>query len=377
MWYSTADAAEHLGVTPRAITKRAKAGALISRKRADGPGNEVWLGDAEPPADEVGEHPNSFATAPNAHWWLRYHPTSDRYNYAIAGRVPRNIQGQDVRMVAAHLIDFDRCVQLLEQANAPAATPTKQPAVVARSLCHVIALDDVHIGDASDYEDHKARIVASVRDLARRAGPVDTIQIAFGDLCTVDTIHKTTSKGTQLHPTGSAYDVLDHACDLTRRVVDECLLHARNVVWVAKHGNHDLLQSHSVMLHGAAWYRHEPRVDVRLSHSTLNVFEWGRVLIAHHHGHWRRMADLPMQVARDFREAWGRTTDRYVITGHRHHIETVAKELVGATVLQVRSSAPPSDYEANMGFGSLHGTTGFVFDRERGMLAQLFSRVDW
>lgn len=372
-WISQQEAAAALGVSASAIRGRINRGSLVARRDAETGVREVWVGDDAPPHEDAGEA-NAINGTPIAWSWLRYHHTSDRYNYAVPGRVPRNIQGNDVRMIASCLIDFEQAQRILEHSGAPAAKPTPPPALRVPDLALVIALDDVHIGDESDYEHHKQTIVGHVDQLIRRAGPVDTIQIAFGDLSTVDTYQRTTTKGTQLHPAGSAYEIFEHCCDLTQRVIARCLESAQRVVWVAKHGNHDLLQSHSIMIVGRAWWRDEPRVDVRVSHSTVNVFEWGRCLIAHHHGHWRRMGDLPGQVARDFAEVWGRTTDRYVITGHRHHMETIAKDLPGACVLQVRSSAPPSEYEANLGFGSMRGTTAMLFHREHGLIAQLFAR---
>jgi hypothetical protein len=301
---------------------------------------------------------------------VQYDAEKDRYVVKLAGRCSSNVEGRKVRAIVSELPRLTTLVQL-----------DPLPFYVGDEcetddLLMVLCLDDVHIGD-DDEEAERARITRLVDahlTTCLRMGGVGRIQLALGDFIHIDTMERTTTRGTQLHPTSSARGVWDRAVSIAIDIVKRCSAVAP-VTWLAKHGNHDALLSHALMTVGEAYFAGDDRVTVELDHRSVTAFVWGDCLVAHHHGHSRGLKELPQQIARDFARQWGQTSKRYCFVGHRHHSEIRQKDGVGLMTIQVQCPAPSTEYEEALGLSSLRGVESFLLHKQRGKIAHFTEPV--
>ena len=97
-------------------------------------------------------------------------------------------------------------------------------------------------------------------------------------------------------------------------------------------------------------FNNNPRVEVETDPRQHHYYEFGANLLGMHHGHTTKSNDLPLVMAADRAEAWGRTKFRRWYCGHIHH-DTV-KEYQGCTVETFRTLAPADAWHASKGYRS-------------------------
>lgn len=133
-------------------------------------------------------------------------------------------------------------------------------------------------------------------------------------------------------------------------------------------GNHDLASSIFLMEALSHIYEADPRITIDTSPMHYHYLEFGRNLIGTHHGHGAKPEKLPLIMATDRPEAWGRTAHRYWLTGHLHH--EIAREFEGCRV-ETFGILPPADaWTHQKGFRSRRQQKAIVLHREHGEVAR-------
>lgn len=146
--------------------------------------------------------------------------------------------------------------------------------------------------------------------------------------------------------------------------IDTALLKHESVLVIVTAGNHDPLSAMWLRIVLSAHYRNEPRVTIDMKPRKTHYYEWGKNLLGATHGDRIKLEALPIMMATDMPEAWGRTQHRFWYTGHVHHDRV--KDLVGAKVISVRVLAPADAYTANAGYRTPRDMKAFVLHREFG-----------
>lgn len=148
--------------------------------------------------------------------------------------------------------------------------------------------------------------------------------------------------------------VLEAGADLVIEAIDTLLGYHDRVIFVAPDGNHDGDALTAMRVFIKRLYRKEPRVEVDDSPSPYVAVEFGKNMLAFHHGHLKKNAELTeVFCSGQFREMWGRTTHCQIYTGHRHHRD---REKGGAANITQHSTYAARDANASRG--------GYVSDRE-------------
>ena len=141
----------------------------------------------------------------------------------------------------------------------------------------------------------------------------------------------------------------------------------RNVI-----GNHDDHSSVALSLIMDAYWRDDPRVEVSIDPGQFWYYEFGTTLIGATHGHNIKPDRLPLIMAQDRQQAWGRTDHRYWYTGHIHHRK--ALEFNGAMVETFRTLAARDAYTTGAGYRSGRDMHMIAIHEEYGEIAR--HRVD-
>ena len=143
--------------------------------------------------------------------------------------------------------------------------------------------------------------------------------------------------------------------------IDRALVgHARVIARIVK-GNHDPEVSAALALGLAAYYRHEPRVEIDRTPTPLFVLEWGRCLLVFAHGHAPTPERIPDVLAADYREQIGRTEQTYCYTGHLH--SKILRERGGIVFEAVQTLAARDAYATHAGFRSARGLFVDTYDK--------------
>jgi hypothetical protein len=91
-------------------------------------------------------------------------------------------------------------------------------------------------------------------------------------------------------------------------------------------------------------------------------------MLGWHHGHLKKLEQLPLLFAAQFPQIWGGTTRRYVHTGHMHHKHE--KEHSGVTVIQHPTIAARDAYAARGGWLPDREMTAITYSSRFGQVAR-------
>jgi hypothetical protein len=139
--------------------------------------------------------------------------------------------------------------------------------------------------------------------------------------------------------------------------------HTRVIVRIMA-GNHNPHSWIALLVGLAERYRQDPRVEVIRDPSEFFVMEWGKVLIAAHHGDKARPDRLVHFIADEFAEMWGRTRHRYLFTGHLHSHKS--QDIGGVTWEQLRAVTARDAYAYSNAYVGRAQMQAITYDRDLG-----------
>jgi hypothetical protein len=129
-------------------------------------------------------------------------------------------------------------------------------------------------------------------------------------------------------------------------------------------GNHNPHSYMAVMFALAERYREEPRVTIQKVPGEFFMIEFGKVMIAAHHGDKSKADRIVHYIADQYREAWGRTNYCYLFTGHLHHHKS--QDIGGVVWEQLRALTAKDAYAASHAYVARAQMQAITLHRERG-----------
>lgn len=264
------------------------------------------------------------------------------------------------------------------QAEIPRATPV--PYKVKASideLATVYTITDAHVGmlawrvEAGEDWDLKIAEETLVGCFAAMIDAAPPAKVGFlnqlGDFLHQDGLQAVTpTSGHNLDSDGRFPKIIEVAIRVLRRVIGLMLNKHEQVIVGIFEGNHDIVSSIWLRELFKALYDREDRVRVMADVLPYSVFQHGKTMIAFHHGHLAKNAQLPLLMASQFPEVWGRTKKRYVHVGHRHHIDI--KEHNGIVVHQHPTLAARDAYAARGGWVAERQVSAITYHKEFGQV---------
>lgn len=246
-------------------------------------------------------------------------------------------------------------------------------------LCNVYTLTDSHVGmlawhkeggadwDLAIAEETLVGCFAAMIANSPKAGTCVVAQL--GDYLHTDGLLPVTPAHAHILDADSRFaKMVKVAIRILRRVIDMALQRHDRVVLLLAEGNHDPASSVWLRAMFQALYEQEPRITVIDSELPYYVHQHGQTMLAWHHGHLKKLHELPLTFAAQFPQIWGGTTKRYCHTGHRHHVEE--KEHSGMTVIQHPTLAARDAYAARGGWIAERQVTSITYSDKFGQVAR-------
>lgn len=207
-------------------------------------------------------------------------------------------------------------------------------------------------GDNFDLQIAERNLCSAVARLVDTVPDCDEALIVnLGDYFHSDNAENRTARsGHSLDVDGRWVKVLRVGVKAMRQCIESALQKHKHVTVINAIGNHDDHSSMFLSVALANIYENEPRVTINDSPTALHFHEFGRNMIAVHHGHGIKADRLPLVIAAEQPEMWGRTKNRYALVGHIHH-DTV-KEYNGIKIESFRTLAGRDAWHAAQGYRS-------------------------
>lgn len=262
----------------------------------------------------------------------------------------------------------------------PRVKPITPPAETLSDLLTLYVVSDLHSGmlawrreTGEDYD--TGRAMARLRDWigACVAGSPrsETAVILFnGDTMHADDQTNATPKSKHALDVDSRFFRTAERTILgISAAVDLALHHHQTVHVQIKPGNHDPTSYLILLFSVAERYRDDPRVIVGKEPSEFWAHQFGRVLLASHHGDKAKAQSLVLYLADTYPEMWGQTRWRYLWTGHMHHHKS--QDIGGVHWEQARAVAPKDAYAAAHAYSSRSEIQAVTYHRDRGEVSRV------
>jgi hypothetical protein len=307
--------------------------------------------------------------------------------FAVTGRSTlRDAEGNVVMEWEKTSTDKAREREALEAAytqlssELPRLNRTPAPVERASDLATVYTLTDAHIGmlawwreGGADWDlDIAERTIVGCFAEAIRGTPHSELAILnqLGDLLHYDSLEAVTPTSRHILDADSRFTkMVEVAVRVLRRVIDMLLAKHSRLHVVLAEGNHDMASSVWLRTMFKALYENEPRITIDDSALPYYCYRHGKTLLAFHHSHLKKNAQLPLLIAAQFAKEWGLTERRYIHTGNLHHVEE--KEHCGATVIQHPTLAARDAYAARGGWFADRAMSAITYHAEFGQVGRV------
>lgn len=260
------------------------------------------------------------------------------------------------------------------------ASKVRAPEATERDMHVIIPLGDPHVGLLAwgpetgtnfDVKIAERELFAVVEDLVRRAPPAARCTLLnLGDYFHAqDDRQVTPAHGNKLDVDGRSAKVQEIGFSLMRRLVDCALSRFKTVRAHMVPGNHDPDLARMMAIWLKAVYEREPRVNVIPNYNPFHYWTHGANLFGTTHGNGLKLRDLPGIMAADVPELWGKTTHRFIHTGHVHHDSVV--EVQGTLVYTWRTVAANDSWAHGKGYRAGKSLCALAYDRAGGEVSRV------
>lgn len=167
-------------------------------------------------------------------------------------------------------------------------------------------------------------------------------------------------------------DLISIAVRIISYFVKRARTKATNVTLLIAQGNHDPIGSLWLQELFSYYFENDPNIAVIKSAYPFYAIEFGKTMLAYHHGDKVQFAKMAGVVPSLFPEIWGRTKFRYAHMGDKHHRRVV--EGLGIIVEQHQTLIANDAYSSSHGWTSEAGANVIIYSRETGELSRMTFR---
>tara|TARA_R110002153_G_scaffold3058_9_gene14614 strand:- start:136 stop:1233 length:1098 start_codon:yes stop_codon:yes gene_type:complete len=262
----------------------------------------------------------------------------------------------------------------------PACPPIPNPREFSEGLLTVYPIFDAHIGmrasadesgEDMDNDIAEKRITSGIGQcVASSPASEQAVVLIGGDALHANDQTAMTPKSKHVLDVASSFtDAVDVAIRTFAACVEMAAAKHKSVIVSVIQGNHDRDAYLSIMYALRERYRDNPRIEVQRKGGEFFVMEWGRVMLASHHGDKAKAERLVMHMADEWAEMWGRTRYRFYFTGHMHHSKM--QDIGGVQVEQMRAAAPRDAYAASHSYSSRSELQAITYHKSNGEVSRV------
>lgn len=282
---------------------------------------------------------------------------------------------------------FEILIERMESAveNLPKFKPTPAPKTYDDNLLSLLTITDFHLGmyayEAETGDDWNVKLARdvflnSINDMINSAPKAGTgFLCQLGDFLHWDGILSVTPQSGHILDADTRYGKLvELSMSVMAEAVKMMLKKFNKVVVVSAEGNHDISGSIWLRKHIKQLFADEKRLTVIDNEFPYYAYLHGETMLAFHHGHKVKLAQLHKLFASEprFREMWGKASYTYIHTGHYHHERLIED---GGAIAEMHPTLSGRDaYAARGGWVSRRGAKVITYDKTDGEIARVTVR---
>jgi transposase-like protein len=300
--------------------------------------------------------------------WIKTKATADTPGYSVMLRPAEEAPEETAERIKDALVNLD------------AIDPVAAPIYTDADLCTLYPISDVHVGmrawakevgEAYDTDKATERLVSWIGQCVAASPAAHTaIVLDVGDLTHADSNENQTPRSKhQLDVDSRHFRTLDATIQALAVCTELALAKHQRVIVRILPGNHNINSYMAVMFALAERFRDNDRVSVQKVPGEFFVYEFGKVLLAAHHGDKAKADRMVHFLADQYAEMWGRTKHRFLFTGHLHHHKS--QDIGGVQWEQLRAVTPRDAYAVSNSYIARAQLQAITFDRNRGEISRV------
>jgi len=237
----------------------------------------------------------------------------------------------------------------------------------------VFSPSDAHLHkfskDGHGFDQAKRDLLSSTETLIARVekkgAPNRVVLVLGNDWFHVDTSQGQTTAGTPQDLDGNPGAPMVTQCyEVAAEMIDRLRSLGGSVDVVIVPSNHGEWSDYHLHAGLRFGYRDIDSVQILGDMRPRQYLTYGKNIIGLEHGDGAKATDLPLIMAKECREEWGRALYSYWLTGHRHHLKEID---CGAVVMQAPSIARTDRWHDKRGYVlSERANICYLFDPGRG-----------
>jgi hypothetical protein len=222
------------------------------------------------------------------------------------------------------------------------------------------------VGEDWDSEIAVDYITKSIAKCIAQSPSSDTaIIINGGDMMHADSDNNETPRSKHKLDTDSRhYKTIDTVIQMSINMIEMAARKHKRVVYRALRGNHDEHSHTNITFALYYHYQNNPNIIIEKNPCDFFVYEFGKTMIAAHHGDKAKPQNLVLHAADEWPEMWGRTRYRYYYIGHQHHKQF--HDIGGMSVEMLRASTKKDSYSHSHAYCGRSELRAITYHREHG-----------
>lgn len=300
--------------------------------------------------------------------WIKTKATKDSPGYSVMLR-PQAPSPEDVAEAIRETLG-----------DLPAIPAVDPPAHADADLCTLYPIADAHIGmkawGRETGEDYDTQIAVErlqswlARCIAASPSSDLGIILGVGDLLHADdNSNQTPASRHSLDVDTRHFKTVRSTIAALASSIELALTKHNRVLVRILRGNHDEHAYVAVLFALAERFRDNPRVDVQEDPGEFFVRQFGKVLLAAHHGDKAKAERMVLFLADEYNGLWGNTDHRYLWTGHLHHFK--AQDIGGVQWEQLRAVTARDAYAYSHAYTARAQLQAITYHREHGEVSRI------
>lgn len=262
----------------------------------------------------------------------------------------------------------------------PRSQPIPAPEHVNADLLTLYPIADAHIGMRAwgqevgeDYDTDIAcrRLRTWVAQCVASSPPSDTaIILDVGDLTHADDQMNATPRSKHVLDVDTRYfKTIDMTIAALATATEAAAAKHKRVIVRILPGNHNPHSYVAIVMALAERYRDDPRITVEKIPGEFFAKQFGKVMIAAHHGDKAKADRLVLFLADQYPDMWGATRHRFLWTGHLHHHKS--QDIGGVTWEQLRAVTERDAYATSHAYSARSQLQAITYHREHGEVSRV------
>jgi hypothetical protein len=289
---------------------------------------------------------------------------------------PKNLLPQQMEDVAKSLL-----ARLAKQRAVKTVRPLRAMAKDQTML--EMGVHDLHMGkyasaletgkswNMDDTEKAFKDAVSYLLNKAARMERIEKIIWPVGqDAMHVTDIHNRTINGTPVDAAGRYFEVYERLVASYVWAMEQSVQVApTEFVYVP--GNHDFVSSWHAAKQLDAYFRSTKHAVVNAGASPRKYVEYGVNLLGMTHGDNEQLNTLPVLMAHEHAEAWGRTKFKEIHIGHTHKMKILGESYAGVRIRVLPSLSGTDAWHHTKGFKGRQASEAYLWNKQHGYSGHL------